>query len=144
MKIVKPVSQVLRPTDAEEGSDATPGLSDKEKTISSLYEFKSTFEDFCYAGYPWETVVVEPDTTKVNIGGMTMDTNFYSDYHTVSELHVGVPSKDKLMKLSAKEPSKELIREARWFNRHADRRSHMLIFRKCDPGPGECKQCRSA
>ena len=85
---------------------------------------------------------MEPDTTEVNIGGVTVDTKFYSDYKTVSELYSGVPSRDKLNKLSSKEPSKELIREMRWFNIHADRRTHSLIFRKCDPGPGECKECR--
>ena len=112
---------------------------DKDKVKQSLNIVQNVLKDFTYDGYPWKFPIINPDSTEVEIDGAMHKNDYYTDLDQVNEVYQGAKSKAALEKMGEKE--QEILKEAKFFAAHCERRRHMMVFSRCQEN--KCKKCKS-
>ena len=77
----------------------------------------------------------------VRINGKEIQNDYYSDLDLVNQVFRGQFGVYKLENMEQKEETRKILEEFRFYHKHADVRSHQIVFRRCDVN--ECAQCKS-
>ena len=127
----------------DEGDDDKPSVKvDPVESLQHLRRLEAILEDFDYDGYDWTTVVNEPgQSATVMINGQEIRNDFYSDLDVVNQVFRGQFGLSKLKAMEQKAEHLKILEEFRFYHKHADVRSHQIVFRRCDVN--ECPQCKT-
>ena len=122
---------VLRPQEVD-GEHEPENIGEMEKIKKSLGTCQSVLDGFTYAGFSWDSVVVDPeDSPTVVINVVEVNNNLYtkSDLLEVNNVYQGRQTRQKMKEL---EEGKLILKEIRKKNNHEDRRRHMITFVRCN------------
>ena len=107
--------------------------------INSLEKVKDLFADHTYCGRPWETTVVYPDATEIELGGEKVKNDFYTDFPAVQKFYQGQKSEKWLQNVKGEDA--KLLKEAKFIWAHTQKTSHQIIITRCEHG-NECPDCK--
>ena len=113
---------------------------DPVEAMEHLKRLVDILVGFDYGGYDWKTVVNDPGKNDVKIGDKVVQNNFYDDLEEVSKVLKGQFALTKLKTMEGNKAANQVLKDLRFYQKHADIRSHQMVFRRCDVK--ECKPCK--